>query len=126
MGISANAERGTTAQEVAFAINEQLPRAMYQGRSLVILENPRISDQAERVAEVAVRLTRADPWIAMLQPGEAAHFVIVEHIDNGLVYMLDPWGAGPGTGKGAEVVMTLEEFVRAWIKVGRYGVRKKP
>ena len=84
-------------------------------------------DKRKKVAQIISDVTKK-PWIATLKhSGGARHTVIVDKINNGLVYIRDPWGAIKGFGgkNGIEAVMKLDDFEYFWKGAKYHNVRVK-
>lgn len=70
----------------------------------------------KKTAEVISEVTQK-PWIATLKPpGGNRHTIIVDKIEDGIVYIRDPWDKTKGFGQenGVEATMSLDDFEYFW------------
>jgi hypothetical protein len=70
----------------------------------------------KKTAEVISEVTKK-PWIATLKPpGGTRHTIIVDKIEDGIVYIRDPWDKVKGFGQknGVEATMSLDDFEYFW------------
>jgi Peptidase C39 family len=78
--------------------------------------------------DIAKLLSRNDSWIASVKPGSMRHTIIVDKIEDGKVYIRDPWpkeGYNKQTGEliganGVEAVVDFDNFIDVWEKGGRF------
>ncbi|WP_295212122.1 cysteine peptidase family C39 domain-containing protein [uncultured Chryseobacterium sp.] len=70
----------------------------------------------KQTAEVISQVTKK-PWIATIRPpGGTRHTIIVDKIEDGIVYIRDPWDKVKGFGQknGVEATMTIDDFEYFW------------
>ncbi|WP_294301436.1 hypothetical protein [uncultured Chryseobacterium sp.] len=73
-------------------------------------------DDMKETAEYLCKATKR-PWIATLKPpGRNRHTIIVDKIEDGIVYIRDPWDKVKGFGQknGVEAKMSLDDFEYFW------------
>lgn len=73
-------------------------------------------DDMKKTAEVISDVIKK-PWIATLKPpGKLRHTIIVDKIEDGIVYIRDPWDKVGGFGQkyGVEASMSLDDFEYFW------------
>ncbi|NML70848.1 hypothetical protein HHL23_13745 [Chryseobacterium sp. RP-3-3] len=73
-------------------------------------------DDMKETAEYLSKATKR-PWIATIQPpGRTRHTIIVDKIEDGIVYIRDPWDKVNGFGQtnGVEATMSLDDFEYFW------------
>ena len=84
--------------------------------------NPKISD-----IEMAKSISKEGSWISIIRPsGHNSHAIIVDKIENGKVFIRDPWPIeGIGKGNGVEAIISEDEFALIWAQGGNYMFKVK-
>ncbi|MDR2235426.1 MAG: hypothetical protein LBE92_04835 [Chryseobacterium sp.] len=74
-------------------------------------------------SELIEILGKKNSWVAWIKesPNGGNHAIIIDKVENGLVYIRDPWPIeGINKGKGVEATIKLEDFETAWSRTGKY------
>ena len=74
-------------------------------------------------SELIEILGKKKPWVAWIKesPNGGNHAIIIDKVENGLVYIRDPWPIeGINKGKGVEATVKLEDFEKVWSRTGKY------
>jgi hypothetical protein len=102
--------KGTTftmSEDIANALNELHPTRKWMAGGI---------DPADLQA-----MSKRGPFLANV----GGHSVIVTKIEGAVVHLMDPWGAGPGTGSGSVATMTLDNFMSIWKGEGVFPIGRK-